>query len=501
MTDLRTLDRLVDEALPADDEAELYHPFRDLDDERQAEAPARARGIVRTFYESDRFRFWLIRLALLAFAWKLQAVIVADPRTFPDSTDYLKPETFLGTEGGYVAGRLPGVPAFFFLLARNHRAIVVAQAVISAASWGVLAHVLSRRFASRPVGFAVGAAVLVFSVTSTVALWDGLLLSESLSISVLVLLIAVSIRLFERADPFTGVTAIVLGGIWVYLRDPNASMLVLAAITVVALARVVPRRAFLVAVAWALLAMSSIALQGASTRWELALYDNIGIRVLTDRQATDEFATAGMPVTPPVLAMTGMLAAQGFETKPELSDLRAWTREHGRETYARYLLRNWDQTLLEPFRDKSCRERLARTIPCFNVVQDGGQGELETYEPRDWPAVFPEAIDDALGQRSNMAQYLAAVILCLVAGALGLWRGRRRGNWGWSVWLALASAVFLVLGWNAESQEVARHTLDVWVYVTLAVIIALGSVADAVAAGWLEPVDGSMVTSKRTRTT
>jgi hypothetical protein len=450
--------------------------------EKAEEAPERARGIVRTFYDSDRLRFWLICLALLAFAWKLQAVIVADPRTFPDSTDYLKPETFLGTKGGYVAGRLPGVPAFFFLLARNHRAIVVAQAVIGAASWGLLAYVLSRKFASRPVGFAVGAAVLVFSVTSTVALWDGLLLSESLSISLLVLLIAVSIRLFERADRFTMLTAIVLGGIWVYLRDPNASMLVPAAITVaaLALARVVPRRALVVAVAWALLAVSSLALQSASTRWELALYDIIGIRVLTDRQATEEFASAGMPVTPPVLAMTGLYAAQGFETKPELSDLRAWTREHGRETYARYLLRNWDQTLLEPFRDESCRERLARKIPCFNVVRDGGQGELDTYEARDWRAAFPEAIDDALGQRSSMAQYLAATIFCLVAGALGLWRGRRRGNWGWSVWLALASAVFLVLGWNAESQEVARHTLDVWVYVTLAVIIALGTLADEI---------------------
>jgi hypothetical protein len=45
--------------------------------------------------------------------------------------------------------------------------------------------------------------------------------------------------------------------------------------------------------------------------------------------------------------------------------------------------------------------------------------------------------------------------------------------------LSAASVVFFILGWNAESQEVARHTVDMWAYVTLAVFLALRTIADA----------------------
>jgi uncharacterized membrane protein YhaH (DUF805 family) len=79
-----------------------------------------------------------------------------------------------------------------------------------------------------------------------------------------------------------------------------------------------------------------------------------------------------------------------------------------------------------------------------------------------------------------MPQYLAALTFCLLAGVVGLWRARRRENWGWAIWLATTSVVFFILGWNAESQEVARHTVDMWIYVTLAVFLAIGTLADTI---------------------
>jgi hypothetical protein len=84
-----------------------------------------------------------------------------------------------------------------------------------------------------------------------------------------------------------------------------------------------------------------------------------------------------------------------------------------------------------------------------------------------------------VGQRLSVNQYLGAMAFCLLAGALGLWRGRSR-NYGWSIYLALASFAFVVLAWNASSREVLRHTLDMWIYVTLAVILSLGAIADEV---------------------
>jgi membrane protease YdiL (CAAX protease family) len=76
-------------------------------------------------------------------------------------------------------------------------------------------------------------------------------------------------------------------------------------------------------------------------------------------------------------------------------------------------------------------------------------------------------------------QYLSAVVFCLVTGVFGLWRGRNR-NYGWVIALTVASLVFGVFGWNAESQEVVRHTIDMWIYVTIAVILSVGAIADEV---------------------
>jgi hypothetical protein len=102
---------------------------------------------------------------------------------------------------------------------------------------------------------------------------------------------------------------------------------------------------------------------------------------------------------------------------------------------------------------------------------------MQAYAAAHWRSAFPAGLDDVVGQRSSMQQYLGAIAFCVLAGLLGLWRGRSQ-NWGWNIWLALASLFFFVFAWNAEAQERARHTVDVWVYVTIAVILSLGTLAD-----------------------
>jgi hypothetical protein len=428
-------------------------------------------------------RWTLTGFVLVCLGWKLYAVVVAEPRLFRDSADYgldvgyisrgFGTVSLVGTGSHHVAVRLPIVPLFFRALGRDARVIVVVQAALSAASWGVLALVLARRCSSSLVGLGVGAAVLVFSMTATVAIWDAHLLSESLSISLLVLLIAASIRAFDQPSRARIAVAVGVGGIWVFARDPNAYMLGFAALAVGFLVLVgsLPRPAFMIATAWAVLAIAALAAQSASPRWELALYDILGKRILTDRSATQEFARAGMPVTPQVSAMADRTAEMGFLTKPELAELRRWTRNHGRETYLRYVLYHPDRTLLGPFRPSPCPSRLPHCLPIT--------GDLDYYPAANWQSPFPARFDKIVGQRFSVKQYLGAVAFCLVIGVLGLWRGRSR-NYGWSIYLSVASLVFVVLAWNASSREVLRHTLDMWIYVTLAVIISLGAIADEV---------------------
>ena len=427
-------------------------------------------------------RWALAGLVVVCLGWKLHAVLRADPRLFRDSADYGIDVPFIsrgfgtvslvGTGPHHVLVRLPTVPLFFRALGREARVIVGVQAVLGAASWGVLALVLARRCSSSLVGLSVGAAVLIFSMTATVAMWDALLLSESLSISLLALLIATSIRAFDQPSRARVAIAVGVGGIWVFTRDPNAYMIGVAALTVgfLVLIRSLPRPAFIAAAAWAVLAVVALAVQSTSARWE-ALYDILGKRVLTDRSATQEFARAGMPVTPQVLIMANRTSEMGFRTKPELAELRRWTRNHGGQTYLRYLVNHPDRTLLGPFRPSPCP---SRRPPCLPIT-----GDLDYYPAAHWQSAFPATFDKIVGQRFSVKQYLGAVAFCLVVGVLGLWRGRSR-NYGWSIALGVASLVFVVLTWNASPREVLRHTLDMWIYVTLAVIISLGAIADEV---------------------
>jgi hypothetical protein len=419
-------------------------------------------------------------LALGCLVWRLYAVFDTDPRAFPDSADYgidvphisrgFGTLSLVGTGPHHISVRLPTVPAFFRVLGRDGRMIVLVQAVLSAASWGWLASVLARRYSSSLVGVGVGVAVLVFSVTATVAMWDGVLLSESLSISLLALLIAASVRAFDQPNLARIAAAIGVAATWVCTRDPNAFMLGIAALTAGSLAVVhwLPRPVLIIAAAWAILAVAVLAVQSTSPRWE-ALYDILGKRILTDREATNEFAGAGMPATPEVLAMRDRFAAQGFRTRPELAELRRWTQKNGRQTYLRYLVQHPDRTLLGPFRHRPCP---TRNPACFPIT-----GNLRFYAARDWRSAFPRSFDAIVGQRFDVKQYLGAVAFCLLAGVLGLWRIGGR-YFGWSIALTVASLIFVVLAWNASSQEVVRHTLDMWIYVTLAVVISLGAIAD-----------------------
>jgi hypothetical protein len=192
---------------------------------------------------------------------------------------------------------------------------------------------------------------------------------------------------------------------------------------------------------------------------------------LTDRSATQEFAQAGMPVTPQVLAMADHTSEMGYRTRPELAELRRWTRNHGGQTYLRYLLFYPSQTLLGPFRPSPCP---SRRPPCLPIT-----GDLDYYPATDWQSPFPATFDKIVGQRFSEKQYLGAVAFCLVVGFFGLWRGRS-SNYGWSIYFSVASLVFVVLTWNASPREVLRHTLDMWIYVTLGVVISLGAIADEV---------------------
>ena len=94
------------------------------------------------------------------------------------------------------------IPLFWKLLGNNEPLTTSAQFVISVVCWLVLAWAIAGLSNVRLVRWVACLLVLGLSLTGPVAQWDRALLSESLSYSLMVLLVALAIRLIN--DPDTG---------------------------------------------------------------------------------------------------------------------------------------------------------------------------------------------------------------------------------------------------------------------------------------------------------
>jgi hypothetical protein len=170
---------------------------------------------------------------------RIAAALPPEPTFLPDSRDYLATPQLLGLKP-------PLTPLIYLLIGRNYGLIAFAQAAFGAAAWGVLA-LTCRRIVGGVGGWFVFAVILFTSVSAQVATWDAVLLSESLSLSLMALLIAAGLLVVERWETRRLVAFLVIALCWMLSRDTNAYILVLVGLGVLMLTgmRRVPRRAML----------------------------------------------------------------------------------------------------------------------------------------------------------------------------------------------------------------------------------------------------------------
>ena len=119
--------------------------------------------------------------------------------------------TYGDSTGYHAAARLPlfsvefwaglrsfTIPLFWKLLGNNEGLTTGVQFVISVVCWLVLAWAVAGLSSVRTVQWLAYVLVLGLSLTAPVAQWDRTLLSETLSFSLFVLLVALAIRLIQR---------------------------------------------------------------------------------------------------------------------------------------------------------------------------------------------------------------------------------------------------------------------------------------------------------------
>jgi hypothetical protein len=285
-------------------------------------------------------------LLLAVFAVLRIYAAVRAPERFNDTGTYFELDFFGG------AGRLWTLPLLYNIVPFDLLREGV-QVLIGIGAWSVLALTVYNSVQDRLVRRVGTVAVLLLGLTPMVTAWDAVILSESISTSLLVLLVALLLRLTSRATPSLLMATLGVMTLWVFTRQSNALLLVLL---VPALAficiRSLPRRRAV----WTVSAVVLIAAWGglATARSE-TVSRYAAVHLLVDDMAPDPsalrfLAARGLPVTPALLAERGNF--QGG-ISPVFADRRLmrWIDERWTGAYLAYLAADPLHTLAQPLRE------------------------------------------------------------------------------------------------------------------------------------------------------
>lgn len=404
---------------------------------------------------------WIVIAALFCVYAGIRAVsaapIVDKPRVLADTTAYERISRYDILSGDmWMASRPPMFPLLLKAAQQDFDRAAALQLALAIPAWGLLALMISRGL-SHP-GLRVGgfALVLLFSLERHVAGWDFVMMSESLSITTLVLFLAACLWLLEAWRPARGAAVLATAFMLAFTRDTNAWML-LALGGMIALAvglKWTPPRALILTAGLTVIFVLSDASADRGNRWVFPLGNLITQRVLPDETAVKYFESCGMPLSPELLRLSGKFANsddQALFTGPELESLRRWLYDHGKACYVGWLA---SQPLTQAW------QALQRT---GNLVafQDVNRYFSNRYAP-----MLPPWLETVLyPERLTLWIWGFSTFGAIIALARRAWRGNR--HWAAVICMNLLVFPHLFLTWHGDSMAPDRHTLSVGVQLYL----------------------------------
>lgn len=353
----------------------------------------------------------------LTAAWR--AILIE----FPDSDSFLTKaaEPFWTADYFFGSGRFFIVPAFykavFALVGPEKAALAIAQALFAVVAWLTFAWTLAARFANAWLGVAAAALALAFGLTSDIIQWDAIVLSESLSTSLFVLLLALWLMLSDRVTAWRVAAVIVCAAAWSMSREANSLLILPLAAAAVAWgwwywpAGRERRRCAVLAAALVAIFAGTFVISGTGDRWVFPLLNVIGRRVLTTPERTAFYVARGMPVNPRLMAMAGEFGGGqdwAFYDDPELADFRAWLRANGKRAFVEDLAFNPLRTAAEPIGD----------------VQEFVCPDVADYRWHGYRPLYPASVDTAVC-RLLVGPFTAGAGFLGIALAAAAWLGRR----------------------------------------------------------------------------
>lgn len=423
--------------------------------------------------------WWLFGVAVLVGlvvrAWQVGG---RAPSWWQDSTDYLSAGNHpLVSVAQWAGDRPPLVPVLLrFTGGKPGADFVVLQAIVAAVAWAWLAVRAAWGMPTTSRRVVAVVAVVTFSLTTPVTLWDRSVLSESLGISLLVALLAAGLWLLQRPGAVPVAVLTVLAAAWALDRDTNSVALAAVGLALLgwwAVARARrrdrSRARLLVVVACALLGVAALSQLSASVgqRQALPLADVFSVRVLPYPDRIDWFAAHGMPEADRFRReAAGLSHAKGRapmvvlpRDDPALASWWSWLRRDGRGAFAEFVITHPTYLVTEP---------LARPERTFN----NAGGDVLGYRASDMPEV-------PFVSRALWVSTATALLLALGIGVWWVGRGRPRTPlFAVAVLCVGASGVLGFVSWHTGGMETARHVFLGSVGLRVGVLLGLLAVVE-----------------------
>jgi hypothetical protein len=364
-----------------------------------------------------------------------------------DTTSYLEGASLQLSNPAFFSERRPwGILLIYKLLRGSLAAIGLAQLAFSAMAWLFLAWMLTRSLKTRAgklLGFVI---VLGISLSPTVQAWNHAGLSESFSISMMIVILALFIGLLRKWRLSFFLALIFFFALWLSIHEVNLYLGLLEAslLFIVGLMQKNYRTFLILSFCIVTVAAVNSYLSSfyALPRWALPVAEVITKRILPVPEYRDYFSSQGMPVTPELMVLSGRWAHSdnyAILNSHQLRDFSKWLFKDGKTVYTKFLIMHPIYTLTLPLVNVS--EMLvvdfSQLIPGYKPALPAIGNEL--FFPVHWFWV-----------------YLGLSVLLFV---ILLWKQRREASRAY--WLIVLFFIFsipyLYLAWHGDALDLARH--------------------------------------------
>jgi hypothetical protein len=423
-----------------------------------------------------------VSIFLFSIDTKIAVYNLDAARYFNDTPGYLQNASYSLSDSNFWVGQRPfTVPLFYKMIGYTLQnftdqgemeQVGRIQLFISMFTWTILAlsvAILMKKWLLRFLGFAV---VLMTGASLFITMWDRLMLSDSLSISLFVLFLACVILaatiwgMKSRLSGWLGVLLVIFFLVITFLfsfsRDPNAWFLLSLGVLMLLgfLFRHIRRHKFL---AEYILVMTSFftifAIQNnminKTARYVTSLQHVIFYRFLPDNGKLSYLLANDMPFDPRFLSYPQMTLRQSREQlliDDPAGLLNTWLAEHGKQVLYSYMFTHPGYAFLEPVVDVQAllngdvadyRKILSSTPLRLSILTDIFYPEISIL-PILLLLFFGISIFFAV--KNHPANFTNVFILVLFISAVP----------------------FLYLVWHSDSNDITRHALPAALQLRLA---------------------------------